>query len=185
VDISAKLKTLQAAHSLKSGQLVAHQTSTLAGIAASASSSTGLAKMLSFKQRNGPFLLLADSISTALQHATYLTPTLRKLAKQSWAGGVTLVFPARKTLAEACYKRGFVAVRVDADRETRRLAKLVGGNLLSSSLNRRGKAVQSPSKQLQYRWHRHISVVLEKKVPHSGQASRIIRIAGNSTRTLR
>ncbi len=170
---------------LREGGLLAHPTSTLAGIAASAYSSKGINKMQRFKQRKGPFLLLADSIATALKQAVVITPTLRHLAKQSWPGAVTLVFPAKQTLHHACYQQGWIAIRVDADVETRRLAKECGGLLLSSSLNRKGKLVEEPSYTLKYRWKRHMSAAIPRQQQGLGQASKIFKVSGCKVQQIR
>jgi len=185
MSVSSKLRSLKAGKVLRSGNLIGHQTSTLAGIAASAQSAQGILKAQRFKQRTGPFLLLADSISTALSQAVYITPALRVLAKQSWPGGVTLVFPAKKNLSKACYQQGTVAIRVDTEAETRYLAKVCGGFIVSSSLNRRGKEVRRPNLKLRYRMHRYLFGVLPHKQIPSGQASKIFKIAGKKVTQLR
>ncbi len=170
---------------LRSGGLIGHRTSTLPGIAASASSPAGIRKSQRFKQRIGPFLLLAESVSTALKQAVYVSPSLRKLARESWPGAVTLVFPARQILDKACYQHGFIAVRVDADVESRRLAKSCGGLIISSSLNRKGKAVQVPTQRLRYRLSRHLSAVIPAPEKAAGTASSIFKISGNRIQQLR
>lgn len=185
MSVSAKLKTLKAGQLLRAGGLLAHPTSTVAGIAASAYSSKGIKLAQRFKQRRGPFLLLADSITTALKQAVVMTPTLRKLARQSWPGAVTLVFPAKQTLHQACYYQGLIAIRVDEDVETRRLAKSCGGLLLSSSLNRKGKPVEEPNHKLKYRWKRHVSIVIPTQWQGLGKASRMFRVSGNKIQQLR
>jgi L-threonylcarbamoyladenylate synthase len=185
VPISGKLKTLKAKQVLRQGGLLGHQTSTLAGIAASANSTKGIQKVQAFKQRQGPFLLLADSIPTALKQAIYIPVALRKLAKKSWPGAVTLVFPARQHLHEACYLKRNIAVRVDGDAETRRLAQICGGLLLSSSLNRKGGPVQKPDYKLKFRWQRHLSTVIKGGKQSHNQASQIFKVSGNSVARLR
>ncbi len=185
MSVSAKLKTLKAGHLLRSGGLIGHRTSTLPGIAASAFSQAGISRAQCFKQRQGPFLLLADSIATALQQAAYITPALRSLAKASWPGSVTLVFSAKQQLAKACYSKGFIAIRVDGDAETRRLAESCGGLIISSSLNRKGKAVQTPTRRLRYRLHRHLSAVISARQQPAGQASNIFKVTGNKIEQLR
>ena len=170
---------------LRSGHLIAHHTSTLPGIAASAVSAAGIKKAQRFKQRKGPFLLLADSVHTALTQSVFFTPALRALAKQSWPGGMTLVFRAKKNLSKACYQQGTVAIRVDADAQTRKLAKACGGFILSSSLNRRGKDVQQPGLRLRYRMHRHLSGVLARQQEPTGQASKIFKVVGEKITQLR
>lgn len=170
---------------LRAGGLIGHQTSTLAGVAASAYSKAGIKKAQRFKQRQGPFLLLTDSVSTALKQAIYISPTLRKQAKTSWPGAVTLVFRAKQHLDKAVYHKGLVAIRVDADAETRRLANQCGGFLLSSSLNRKGQVVQALQPRLRFHWQRHLSMLITPTQQPSGQASQIIQVSGNKTKQLR
>lgn len=181
----AKLLSLRARKALNHGQLVAHHTSTLPGIAAHPHLPAGIRKAQFFKQRHKPFLLLADSPRTALRQAIWLPANLRKLAKTSWPGAMTLVFTAKKTLPAACYEKRSIAVRVDADTTSRRLAKHCGGLLLSSSLNRQGKPTRNPSTALKFRWHRHISAVLTAKVEANGKASHIFKVVGHQLLQLR
>ncbi|PCI02228.1 MAG: translation factor [Zetaproteobacteria bacterium] len=176
---------MKAAKVLQQGGVIAHQTSTLAGIAASPLCSAAVTKVQRFKQRQAPFLLLADSKKTALQQAVYISKDLRKLAQTSWAGAVTLVFKARKYLHPACYQGGYIAVRVDSDGQTRSLAKACGGLMLSSSLNRKGKMVMPLHNRTRFRYHRHINVVLPSAKPTGGNASSIHKITGKKVVQLR
>jgi L-threonylcarbamoyladenylate synthase len=186
LNVSAKLQSLKAGRELCKGGLVAHQTSTLPGIAASAFSKQGIQQAQIFKQRQGPFLLLADSLATALQQAVYIPASLRKLAHKTWPGAVTLVFSARQHLGAACYQKGCVAVRVDADVETRRLAQICGGLMLSSSLNRRKKQVEQPSFILKYRLHRHhLTILTHQKQKGIKAPSSIFRVKGNKVYQIR
>jgi len=159
-EIKKKLATLRAVKKLQKGGLLAHKTGTVAGIAANPLCSKSVKKLQRFKQRKGPFLLLADSMTTALAQARYITPALRKLAKGSWPGAVTLVFSAKPKHDKACYQQGAMAVRVDGDIESRRLAHLCGGLLLSSSLNRRGNPTMLLDRQLCRRFSAWIDVQL-------------------------
>ncbi|MDX8381976.1 MAG: Sua5/YciO/YrdC/YwlC family protein [Ghiorsea sp.] len=186
MSISAKLQSLKAGKILRLGVLVAHQTSTVSGIAASATSKKGIKKAQKFKQRQGPFLLLADCLSTALKQAIYIPTSLRKLAKISWPGAVTLVFPARQHLHSACYQKRTIAVRVDADAETRRLAQICGGLMLSSSLNRRNQSVKQPCFALKYRWHRFgLKILTDDKHHGSNTPSSIYQMKSNHVRQIR
>jgi len=154
--VSKKLATLKGAAVLKSGGLLAHATATLPGVAANPRMKVSVRRLMRFKQRPGPFLLLADSIPTALGLVRFFSPALRRQARDSWPGPVTLLFPARPGLARACYQKGMLAVRVDADPTVRALAKRSGGLLLSSSLNRKGGAVNEANYRSHMRWRRHL-----------------------------
>lgn len=178
-------QTRLAAKALRQGGLIAHQTSTLAGIAADVRCNKGVRKAQSFKQRQAPFLLLAGSVGLALKQAVYITPRLRKLAKDVWPGAVTLVFKANKHLNPACYQNGYIAVRVDSDKQTRQLAKACGGLLLSSSFNRKAKATIPLHSKQRYRLKRYLSCVLSHQHQGSSQASKIFKITGHRVQQLR
>jgi len=180
-----KIQTLKAAKVLQQGGVIAHQTSTLAGIAASPLCSAAVAKVQRFKQRQAPFLLLADAKKTALRQAVYISKDLRKLSTSSWAGAVTLVFKARKHLHPACYQGGYIAVRVDSDSQTRQLAKACGGLMLSSSFNRKSQPLMPLHRRTRFRNQRHINKVLPSAKLTGGNASSIYKITGKKVVQLR
>jgi len=178
------MRVLYAARILKSGGLLAHQTGTIAGVAALPGSIEAIRRMQNFKQRRGPFLLLADSQSTALSLCRYFTPELRMKASELWPGPFTLLFQARGGLSGACCKSGLLAVRVDKDIQTRKLARACGGLLLSSSLNRKGGEAASPGLRIRMRWHRHLQGYLAGGAG-VGQASRLLFFRGRKMRWIR
>ncbi len=180
-----KIQTLKAAKILKRGGVIAHQTSTLAGIAASPLCPAAVAKVQRFKQRQAPFLLLADAKQTALRQAVYISKDLRKLAQTSWAGAVTLVFKARKHLHSACYQGGYIAVRVDSDSQTRQLAKACGGLMLSSSFNRKSQPLLPLHCRTRFRYHRHLNKVLPSVEQTGSNASSIYKVTSNAVIQLR
>jgi len=112
-------------------------------------------------------------------------PDFPKLAKKSWPGAVTLVFPAKQILHKACYQKGYVAIRVDGDAETRRMAKSCGGLMVASSLNRKGKAVQPLILQTKYRWHRHLAAVIPSQQQPLGTASKLFKVTRHKVKQLR
>jgi tRNA A37 threonylcarbamoyladenosine synthetase subunit TsaC/SUA5/YrdC len=171
---------------LQRGGLLAHQTGTLAGVAANPNLSVSIKKLQRFKQRQSPFLLLAASSSVALQQARYISSSLRKCAKTSWPGAVTLVFAAKKGLSKACYHHGMMAIRVDADVEARRLAQLCGGLLLSSSFNRKSQAVLALTPQNHMRFSALLDdILMPTQANIQGEASHIYQITGSKIIRLR
>jgi len=184
VSVRNKLHALRIARVLRQGGCIAHATATLPGIAADPNSKQAVKLLQRFKQRQGPFLLLADSIGTALRQARYISPVLRKTARSSWPGPVTLIIPAKPGLHRACYKQASLAIRVDASETTRVLAKGCGGLLLSSSLNRRKKKTNEPDRKTQLRFASFLSARLA--CDHSsGKASQIMRVWRNQCTMLR
>jgi L-threonylcarbamoyladenylate synthase len=154
---SRKLNSLRAAALIKRGGVIGHFTSTLPGVVCLPKNRRAIQKMQRFKKRNGPFILLADSIWTARQFIRWYPSGLRRLIKSTWPGQTTLIVPGRPGLPSACYQNRTLAIRVDADPVCRRLARASGGLLLSSSLNRKGGVVRKPCYAVQMRWHRFLS----------------------------
>jgi len=116
--------------------------------------------------------------------ARYCTPELRRLARSVWPGPVTLVFAGKPGLPACCYRKGHLAVRVDADIQTRQLAAACGGLLISSSLNRRGNAPAQSDRMLFMRSHRFLAGCLNGKAG-SGKASMIMRVWRNDSTIIR
>jgi len=178
------LAALQAAILLGRGGLIAHHTATLPGVAAAPLSPKSVARLIHFKQRSGPFLLLADSMATAISLARYCTPELRRLARSVWPGPVTLVFAGKPGLPACCYRNGCLAVRVDAGIQTRQLAAACGGLLISSSLNRKGNSPAQSGRMFFMRSHRFLGGCLNGKAG-SGKASTMVRVWCNDSTMIR
>jgi len=179
-----KLRALRAGRVLSQGGCLAHRTSTLPGIAADPNKLQAIRQLQRFKQRAGPFLMLADSVSTALQQARYISPALRRLAHASWPGAVTLIIPAKPGLHRACYKKNSMAIRVDGSPQTRILAHACGGLLLSSSLNRRKQSPFQAGRSMQLRLHVFLNGRLVGEAS-SGKASKIMRVWRNDCTMIR
>ena len=182
--IQDKLAALRAATVLHRGGIIAHHTATLPGVAANPRQTRAFNKLVRFKRRNGPFLLLADSLHSATALIRFYSPCLRRLIRESWPGPVTLIVPAKPGLHPICYRKSSVAVRVDASLQTRQLAAACGGLILSSSLNRRGGRTVEPGRRLRMRWQRHLDSVLQGPVG-TGKASVLLRVWRNDSTTIR
>ncbi|ATX80922.1 translation factor SUA5 [Mariprofundus ferrinatatus] len=179
-----KLAALRAATILNRGGAIAHYTHTLPGAAANPRIPASVARLINFKQRKGPFLLLADSVKTAAGLIRYYSPELRRIIRDSWPGPYTLVVPAKPGLTPVCYRGGMAAIRVDASLQTRQLASACGGLLLSSSLNRRGRTTADVNRKVRMRWHSYLSAALPGPVS-SGKASVLLRVWRNDSTIIR
>jgi len=177
---------LRAAKYLQQGRLLAHPTSTVAGIAANPQSHIAIQRLRTFKQRQAPFLLLAASKKVIFQQCRYITRPLRAMLRQHLETSVTLILPTKTKLPSACQKKGRTAIRLDANRETRRLAQQCDGLLLSSSLNRRGKPILNLHPATRMRLSRHIACMLQQDEPHTSQkASKIYALSKHGIQQLR
>jgi len=175
---------LRSAALLRRGGVIAHVTATLPGVAVAPQSPQAIRRLIRFKQRNGPFLLLADSVTRALSLARYCSPMLRQIARHRWPGPLTLVFAGKPGLPACCYHRGKLAVRVDAGQQTRQLAAACGGLLVSSSLNRKGGTPLQPDFRMLMRSHRYLNGYLSGAAS-VGKPSSIMRIWRNDSAIIR
>jgi len=179
---------LHIARLLRRGVLIAHRTGTLPGVAALATNQAASRRLCAFKQRRGPFLLLADSVRSALGLSIYLPTALRRAMHQAWPGPNTFIIPSAgpraSKVSSVCFSRRSIAVRVDADPACRYLAHLVGGLLISSSLNRKNQSVQEPDRCLRMRWHRHLGAQISLG-QSGGCASSLLKWSGSRLHVLR
>jgi len=182
--VKEKLSALRMVAVLQQGGLIGHYTSTLPGVACSPKFTQGIQRMQRFKERKGPFLLLADSRQTARKLIRWYPSGLRRLIKQRWPGATTLVVPGRPGLPPACYEKGMVAIRVDAHTACCRLAQACGGLLLSSSLNRRGGVVRRPCYAVQMRWHGFLNG-RSSRGSTQGEPSALYRVSAGGMQKLR
>ncbi|MDQ6990389.1 MAG: Sua5/YciO/YrdC/YwlC family protein [Mariprofundaceae bacterium] len=177
---------MRAAQCLQQGRLLAHSTSTVAGIAANPTHPQAIQRLRRFKQRQGPFVLLAASKKVVFQQCRYITRPLRTMLRHYLNTSVTLILPAKGKRSSACQKKGHIAIRLDNKLETRRLAKQCGGLLLSSSLNRRGQATLALQRSTRMRLSRHIASILTQYEAHTPQqASKIYTLSKRGIQRLR
>jgi len=101
-----------------------------------------------------------------------------------WPGRTTLIVSARPVLPAACRQRGQAAVRVDANDTARYLARLCGGLLLSSSLNRSSQPPAIPNRTLRMRWRRHLAAC-DAQGDTEGRPSALLCVSRTGERLLR
>jgi len=90
-----------ARQALGRGDLIVLPTDTVYGVAADAFNPAAVQKLLDAKGRGrtSPPPVLVPSIETLDALAEHVTPEMRSLAEAFWPGGLTIVVPARTTLA--------------------------------------------------------------------------------------
>ncbi|MFQ5354875.1 MAG: L-threonylcarbamoyladenylate synthase [Mariprofundaceae bacterium] len=184
IDASLKLRCQRLAPLLHNGKLVACGTSTLPGLAAHPGKPEAVCLLQRFKQRKGPFLLLAASKREAATWVRRWTPALRKAMQHCWPGSTTIIFPGKPGLPGSCYRKGYLAIRVDGNQACRHLAFKSGGLLISSSLNRKGKPVQLPYISSTMRWHRFLRSGVQG-IQSTGQPSSLLMVKGSQIHQLR
>lgn len=123
------------------GRLVVIPTDTVYGVAADAFNANAVRALLDAKGRGrqSPPPVLIGGIDTLTALAETVTPEMTKLAGEFWPGGLTIVVPARTTLAwDLGDTNGTVAVRIPDNAIARELLSETGP-LAVSSANRTGE----------------------------------------------
>jgi len=132
----------RAAERLTAGGVVALPTETVYGLAASAFSSAGLARLFDLKRRDSmkPLPLQVDSVHTALSAGFTLAPPVARLARTFWPGALTLVLPRPASLPSwYAPERERVALRIPDHPVTLALLREVGVALAVTSANLSGE----------------------------------------------
>ena len=128
---------VRAAKILKAGEIVVFPTDTVYGIGGDVHSSSAIKAIYNAKKRpteKGLPVLLAD-VSDLLKVAKELSPLAQTLCEEHWPGPLTIIVHKRADLPTNLTPNDGVAVRVPDHAGTRKLIRLAGGALASSSAN--------------------------------------------------
>lgn len=145
------------------GDLIVIPTDTVYGVAANAFEPAAVAKLLEAKGRGrqSPPPVLVAGPETLEALAEQLTPEMTALAEAFWPGGLTIVVPARTTLAwDLGDTNGTVAVRMPNHDLTLELLRETGP-LAVSSANRTGEPAAVTATEAQSALGDSVSVYLE------------------------
>lgn len=142
LDPSLEDRIARAAEVLRAGGVLAYPTETFYGLGALASDRAAVARLAAAKLRpdGKPLPLLAADLSQVAQVVARLEPAAQRIADALWPGPLTLVLPAAAWLAPLITAgTGTVAIRVPGSEVARRLARLAGGAVISTSANLSGE----------------------------------------------
>ncbi len=126
---------------LRAGEVVAHPTETVYGLAADPLSETALDALFAVKGREAykSVLLIVDSAQRAASLTTNLSESALRCMESFWPGPLSLVLPGVPGLPDRIVgDGGTVCVRCPGCGAARDLCRLWGGALTSTSANRAG-----------------------------------------------
>ncbi len=132
----------EAAGLLARGEVVAHPTETVYGLAAAADLETSHRALLELKGGSAPraFLLLFEARARLAERLGELPPGGEALARAFWPGPLTLLFPAPADIPPWWSgPDGDVAARVSPHAFCRALIERLAGPILSTSANPAGE----------------------------------------------
>jgi L-threonylcarbamoyladenylate synthase len=173
---------------LRGGALIGYPTETVFGIGCDARNAGAVAAIAAIKKRaRGKGLILVAAHPDLLRDWVDCSPAQWRKACTTWPGPVTWVFPAarpngREMAAPLRAGDGTVAVRVSPHPLVQRLSQALGGPLVSTSANRRGRTPARNVWVLRQQLGHALDFVLDGP-PGSGRPSRVME--GRTGRVLR
>lgn len=130
-----------AVEALRAGRVVAYPTDTLYGLAVDPRDDGAVERLFALKGRDARVAvpLVASSLQQAMQ-AGELGPREQRVAQAYWPGPLSIVVPARDSLARSALGGGrTVALRVPAHAVARQLAAQLGFCVTATSANATGQ----------------------------------------------
>jgi L-threonylcarbamoyladenylate synthase len=187
IDAAIPLETQlgRAADAIRSGQVVAYPTDTLYGLAVDPLSVVALERLFRLKGRDSDravALIAADGDQVA--HVAEISPLAARLAARFWPGPLTLLLPARPSLAPAVVRDGLVGVRVPDHAVARTLARLAGCPVTATSANPSGDP-GTPDPDRVARLLPKVDVLVDAGTSPGGNPSTIVNVSGATVELVR
>ncbi|MEO5363618.1 MAG: L-threonylcarbamoyladenylate synthase [Magnetococcus sp. DMHC-8] len=178
----------QACLALRAGQVIAHPTETVFGLAADPFQPAALQRLAQLKGRAAGqgFILLIPDRQWLARLILPPSPLAQRLMDRFWPGPLTLLLPARSDLSpEVTGNSDFVAVRLSPAPLVQRLLQTWQAPLASSSANLTGQPPLPSATAVRQLWGKAVAVTLEGTIPPDAQPSTLLQVAANQVRLLR
>ena len=178
---------------LKSGKVVALPTDTIYGLSCLATSASAMKKIAKIKKRStkdSPFLILVSSVTQAKKYAV-----INKSGVDSWrrlqesSRPVSVKFFSKGGLRrELVDNEGLLGLRLPASDFLRKIVKLSGAPLVSTSFNLHGQETFADMSEA-YNFFKNNSVkpdlIVDGGRPRSGKSSKLVDLSGEKELVLR
>jgi L-threonylcarbamoyladenylate synthase len=172
---------------LRRGGVVAYPTDTLYGLAADPRSAEAVRRLFEAKGRESSLAipLIASTLEQALKAGEFSDAHVR-LAKAFWPGPLTIVVPARSTIARDLLGGGStVAIRVPAHPVAAALAAELGFCITSTSANRSGQVPATTAEQVAVDLGDAVDLVVDGGPSRGGPPSTIVELSEHGPRLIR
>ena len=163
---------------LQAGELVVYPTETFYAIGADAFSSIALRRLFQVKRREPgrPVRLIAADTAMAFSVAREIPIDARRLADAFWPGPLTLVLPARDSIAPELAGPDGVGVRVSPNPVARALSAGIGRPITATSANLSGAAPASTLEQARSGLGEKVKVYLEGGKLTAAEPSTVVAV---------
>lgn len=177
---------MNAAETLRTGQVVLLDTDTLPGLHALATLPAAAQSLRELKgsAAGRPFLLLFHSLEAVLRYALPPEDEKLELLRRSWPAALTVLLSPRANAPEQWVAEGgSLAARVPGCSPLRALLEELDAPLFSTSANRAGEAPATSLKEASARFPQLESFALGE--PSPGVASTLVDLRGDRSELLR
>jgi L-threonylcarbamoyladenylate synthase len=127
---------------LAGGDIAVIPTDTIYGFHCLATDRQAVKKVRTLKgnRKRSGFVLLFSEIKMADLWVSSWKEDSREILTSIWPAPLTAILPAAKSVDSGLLDRGAVAIRIPAKRELRNIIDIIGGPLISTSVNMSGKS---------------------------------------------
>ena len=175
-----------AAFLLREGGVIIYPTETVYGIGCIPSESSAAQRICEIKGRADKPLPLICSDVDAVKRIVVMMPSAEKLAAKFWPGPLTLVLPAKaKYSMWVSHGASTLGVRVTEHPIARKLAKQVGGVIVSTSANLSGREPAKTAQEAAEIFGNKVDVILDDGPSPRSESSTILDLSGEELWLLR
>jgi L-threonylcarbamoyladenylate synthase len=179
----------EAARIVGRGGVVAHPTETVYGLAVDPWNAAAVARLVSFKGREGKsglIVIVADLEQARTMMSSPTPPPFELLAAGFWPGPLTLIVPAAAGApVPVLGPSGGIAIRLTSDPVARALIAAAGRALVSTSANLTGRPPAGTGAEAAAELGDRIDLVLDAGPRSSSAPSTIVDLTGDRPTILR
>lgn len=186
-----KLRTLsldQAVNLLNCGGLIAYPTETFYGLAVRADDGPAIKKIFVAKkrERGKPISILIPSQKYLKSWAKNIKQRDRMLIKHFWPGPLTLVFCARKSVAQALTAgEGKIGIRISSHKTAQAIVQKLGAAITTTSANLSGRLSCLTAEAVGRQFGKKIDGIVGRSRLKSSKGSTVLDVSGRKVRLLR
>ncbi|MBF0138793.1 MAG: threonylcarbamoyl-AMP synthase [Magnetococcales bacterium] len=173
---------------LRNGQVIAHPTETVYGLAADPFSFPALEKILALKgrQESKGFILLIKDRADLSEIVASPSPLAQTFMEHFWPGPLTLIMPARPSVPDwVTGGRGSVAVRHSSSPHVAALLGVWGKPLVSTSANLSGSPPLTTGTRVRECFGSRIGCIMDGRCPTGSLPSTIVALDEEVPRIVR
>ncbi len=173
---------------IKKGGVLLHNTDTIPGLAARASDTAAIDRIVEIKNRppEKGMILLCENIQQVKRYVRQIPELAFRLWDLAGDTPVTLVMPAARNLdSRLTGPDGSVAIRVVRQEQLQEILRAAGEAVVSTSANKSGEAPPDQLSAVDPEILETVDFILEDEIPAAGQPSTVIRIEEKGFSVLR